>query len=223
MKICVVIPAHNESQAIAEIVNGVKQKGLDVLVIDDGSQDDSGAIARRQGATVITNQVKQGKGLSLQRGFQFVLDHGYDGLIAMDGDGQHAVADLDKFLEKINSRPDSIITGTRMTDSRGMPLVRYLTNWVMSSLISGICHQSIPDTQCGYRYISCEVLRDIRITSRDFEIETEVLIKSSKRGYQIFSVPIATIYRNEKSKINPLKDTVRFFAYLLRESFSSKG
>jgi len=222
MKVCVVIPAHNESRTIAGLIEGVRKKGLDVVVIDDGSQDGTGNIAQKTGATVLVNLQKQGKGRSLQRGFQFVQDNDYDGLVVMDGDGQHAVEDLDNFLAKITDRPVSIITGTRMSDSRGMPLIRYLTNKLMSSLISGVCRQVVPDTQCGYRYISCEVLKDICITSQDFEIETEVLIKASKKGYQIFSVPIQTIYRNEKSKINPLKDTARFFTYLIRECFTSQ-
>jgi len=222
LKICVIVPAHNESHAIADVVRGVKAKGLDIVVIDDGSRDGSGEIARQNGAVVVTNSAKQGKGLSLQRGFQFALEEGYDGVIAMDGDGQHAVADLDSFLAQIAAHPQSVISGSRMANSQGMPLLRYLTNRAMSALISGICRQSIPDTQCGFRYISCDILGDIRLSAKDFEIETEVLIKASKKGYPVFSVPIQTIYRDEKSKINPLKDTWRFLVYLLRENFSSK-
>ncbi len=222
MKICVVVPAHNEGQTIADVVAGVRKKGLDIVVIDDGSEDSSGPAAREAGATVLVNQEKQGKGKALQRGFQFALEKGYDGVITMDGDGQHAVSDLDAFLQQVAQCPGGVVTGTRMGDCRGMPVIRYLTNGFMSWLISQICRQRIPDSQCGYRYISRTVLEDIRLSAKDFEIETEVLVKASKKGHKISSVPVQTIYRNEKSKINPLKDTWRFFVYILRESFVSK-
>ena len=217
MRICIIIPVHNENKEIGRIVSASREKNFDVVVIDDGSMDNSGFIAQEQGAVVIRNTVKTGKGLSLRRGFEYALGKDYDGVITLDGDGQHDVGDLDHFIEKIKSEPGSIVTGNRMKDSRRMPFIRFLTNRVMSSLISAICHQYIPDTQCGYRYIGRAVLEDLDLTSGDFEIETEVLIKASKKGYKIFSVPIKTIYRNEKSKINSFKDTIRFFAYLLKE------
>ena len=104
-----------------------------------------------------------------------------------------------------------------MIKPKGMPFVRLLTNRIMSSMISLICRQEIPDSQCGYRYISCDILKDIKLTCKDFEIESEVLIKASKKGYTIRSIPIRTIYSNEESKISPVRDTIRFFKYLTRE------
>lgn len=223
MKLCVIIPVHNEGEEIGSLVESIKRKNIDVVVIDDGSSDNSGVIAQEKGAIVLRNEEKQGKGLTLQRGFQYALVHHYDGVITMDGDGQHDVHDLDTFFVEIKKEPGRLITGTRMGDSRGMPFIRFLTNYLMSSLISAICHQKIPDSQCGYRYLNMKILRDIQLNSHDFEIETEVLVEASKRGYKISSVPIKTIYRNEKSKINPLKDTIRFLKYLVREFKSSKS
>lgn len=218
-KTCVVIPIHNESRTIGPLIKSIGRKGLDIVVIDDGSMDNCGEIARAQGARVITNTTKQGKGLSLKKGFAFALEHGYDGVITMDGDGQHDVLDIDCFLNKIHTQPNCIITGSRMANSKGMPWIRFLTNSVMSLLISCICRRKIPDTQCGFRYIGAEILRNINLQSNDFEIETEVLIKASRQGYPIHSLPIKTIYSNERSKINPLQDTVRFIVYILKEIF----
>jgi hypothetical protein len=84
-------------------------------------------------------------------------------------------------------------------------------------MISLFCRQHIPDTQCGFRLIKTNVLRAIKLESSDFEIETEELIKASKKGFKIASVDIQTIYRDEVSKIQPVRDTVRFIAYLWRE------
>ena len=215
--ICVLIPVLNEAQAISAVVSSLRACSLDVVVIDDGSTDDSGAIARQNGATVIRHDVKKGKGQSLRDGFRHALEHGYDGVITMDGDGQHDAADIGQFLELVTRERPGIVVGNRMADPLGMPRVRYLTNRFMSSLISRACGQRIPDTQCGYRYIDSRVLREVPLASDDFEIETEILMKSAKRGFRIDSVPVTTIYRDEESKINPWKDTVRFITYFIKE------
>lgn len=222
MNICVLIPVHNEAQGIGPVVEALRAKDLDVIVIDDGSMDGSGDIAKAKGATVLRYDKKNGKGYSLQRGFEYVLKHRYEGVITMDGDGQHDPNEVEQFLKEARGNPTSLIIGNRMQNSHGMPFVRYLTNCFMSGLISLACRQSIPDTQCGYRYLSKEVLKSLELTCADFEIETEILMKACKKGFKIASTPIQTIYRDEESKIHPFKDTVRFFIYFFRELCSSK-
>ena len=217
MKICIVIPVYNESARIGSVVAAIKQKNIDVVVIDDGSTDNSSAIARELGALVIWHDQKHGKGFTLQKGFEYALTHHYDGVVTMDGDGQHDASDLEGILNKAHQFPQAIVTGNRMGAPQDMPWVRILTNRYMSSLISLICRQDIPDSQCGFRFIPAVILKDIQLSCKDFEIESEVLIEASKRGYKIYSVGVKSIYRDEDSKINPLKDTVRFFIYLLKE------
>ena len=221
MKICVLIPAYNESKNIGHVVRGVRKKHMDVVVVDDGSKDTTGKIAREKGAVVLVNDPNQGKGRSLKRGFEYVIKCGFDGVLMMDGDGQHDVDDIDQFIDQARQHPVSIVTGNRMVNTVDMPRVRYCTNRFMSWLISTACRQDIPDTQCGYRYISSHILRQLHLTSGDFEIETEILMKASKKGFKIFSVPIKTIYRNEVSQIHPVKDTFRFIIYFVKELFSS--
>ncbi|MEI6438179.1 MAG: glycosyltransferase family 2 protein [Candidatus Omnitrophota bacterium] len=219
MKICLLIPAFNEAQALGPLVKDVRGRGFDALVVDDGSSDNSAEIARAAGATVISNIKNHGKGYSLQRGFDYILSRDYDALITVDGDGQHAPEDLGQFVTLYAEQRPDIICGNRMRNPKGMPGVRFVTNKIMSGLISLVCRQKIYDTQCGYRLISTKVLRNIQLSSTAFEIESEVLIKASKKGYRIVSVPIKTIYSNERSKINPFFDTIRFFIYIVREMF----
>ncbi|HBG60988.1 MAG: hypothetical protein A2Y03_10995 [Omnitrophica WOR_2 bacterium GWF2_38_59] len=220
MRICVIIPVHNEENAIGDIVGSLVKKKQAVIVIDDGSADRSGKIAKDKGAVVILNENKSGKGYSLRKGFEYAIKEGFDGVITIDGDGQHDVDDFEKFIDFARDNKDIVVNGNRMTDSKGMPFIRRLTNKFMSVLISMACKQSIPDTQCGYRYIGSGVLNRLSLSSNQFEIETEILMKAAKNGFKIYSVPIRTIYRNEVSKINPLKDTIRFFVYFLGEIFS---
>lgn len=221
MKICIIIPVFNESRAIGRIVEQVKGRGWDVVVVDDGSVDHSGDIAREKGAVVITHPCKQGKGLSLRDGFAHAVGHGFDGVIAMDGDGQHAIEDVDVFLRKAQEYPDSVISGNRMSNCRRMPWLRFLVNHFMSWTISLLCGQKVPDSQCGFRYIGIDVLRSMTLQSAEFEIETEVLIQASRHGFKIHAVPIQTIYRDELSKINPFRDTLRFLRYIIKELLAS--
>ncbi len=220
MKICIVIPVHNEARKIGAIVKEIRSRALDVVVIDDGSTDNSHTIAQQAGAAVISHPKKEGKGVSLRDGFSYALGRGFDGVIAMDGDGQHAVSDIDVFIERAKEHPDSVIGGNRMPDHKAMPFVRRWVNRFMSFIISSVCRQPIPDSQCGFRYIGAGVLKSIDLTSTEFEIETEVLIKSARKGFRIYAVPVETIYRDETSKINPFSDTVRFFKYILKELFT---
>ena len=217
MKIAIVIPAYNEVQAIGPLVGAVRSLGYDCLVIDDGSTDKTDTVARDAGALVLKTGGKSGKGNALKLGFDHVLKNDYEALIAMDGDGQHSPSDIAAFVSCYKDTNADIVSGNRMHNHQGMPLVRLATNRFMSWLISLFCHQHIPDTQCGFRLIKTRVLQVIKLESSDFEIETEVLIKASKKGFKIASVSIQTIYRDEVSKIQPVRDTFRFIAYLWRE------
>lgn len=220
MKVCILIPILNEAKTIGDIVKRLKEKKFPVVVVDDGSTDGSGALAAESGAVVLSNATNQGKGFSLQKGFQYVLDRGYDGVITMDGDGQHAISDLDNFLASPQLKTNTIINGNRMANSKDMPFVRLCTNRLMSTLISAVCRQKVQDTQCGFRFIGKDVLKTIKLTSGCYEIESEILIKSAKRGFSIYSVPVQTIYQGETSHIRPIRDTIRFFKYLIKEIYS---
>ena len=219
VKIAIVIPAYNEAKNITPLVGAVRALGYDCFVIDDGSVDKTDELALQAGAAVLKTGGKSGKGNALKLGFNHVIKNGYEALIAMDGDGQHSPSDIAAFVSCYQKTGADIVSGDRMHNPQGMPLVRLLTNRFMSWLISFFCHQHIPDTQCGFRLIKTKVLQTINLQSSDFEIETEVLIKASKKGFKIASVGIQTIYRDEVSKIQPMRDTFRFIAYLGREIF----
>lgn len=219
MKTLVLIPAHNEAKNIVGIVKAVVELGYDVLVVDDGSVDDTAILAKTHGARVLSTYKKSGKGSALQLGFSEVLARGYEAVITMDGDGQHAPSDIANFVEAYQKSRADIINGNRMANPSGMPLIRRLTNGFMSWLISLVCRQQIADTQCGFRLITSKVLEAVTLKSTNFEIETEILIQAGKKKFHVVSVPIQTIYRDEISKIHPLRDTLRFVRYFILEIF----
>ena len=222
MKICAIIPAYNEAKTIGYLTEEIKKKGFDALVIDDGSTDATGRIAEEKGATVLINEKTIGKGASLRRGFDFVMDKDYDGIITMDGDGQHDPDNIAQLIEAVEKLGAKVVIGNRMLRTKNMPFVRWCTNKFMSSFISAVCRQYIPDTQCGFRYISMQALKSLELSTSNFEIETEFLIEARKKGYRIYSVPVKTIYQDQISKINPFLDTLRFIRFIFRKKWISK-
>jgi glycosyltransferase involved in cell wall biosynthesis len=217
MRTCVIIPTYNESKAIAGLVTQIIKFGLEVVVIDDGSGDNTAELAKDSGAKVLRNLTNMGKGASLIKGYNFAVSQGFDAVISMDGDGQHSCDDLAAFLRKAADSESALIIGNRMSTTAGMPALRIITNRFMSYLISLIVKQHIPDTQCGFRLVKRELLEKLSFSTSKYETESEILIKTARLGFKIESLPIKTIYSGQKSQINPCVDTLRFFRFIIRE------
>ena len=211
---CVVIPAYQEEPRIAQVVHSVLQHCPHVLVVDDGSRDATAQVARDAGAVVISMPENRGKGAALNVGFQAARDRKAEFVITLDADGQHDPEEIPKFVEAYRRTGIPVLIGNRMADVQGMPLVRKLTNRVMSWMLSRSMGQYVPDTQCGYRLFRCDVIPFVSSNSQRFAAESEVLLRVAERGIRIDSVRIKTIYDSHQSKINPFFDTFRFFSML---------
>lgn len=216
MRALVVIPAYNEAGYILNLIKEVKNHHLEILVIDDGSSDNTFNIAKSLQVNVMLNLRNQGKGASLIKGFRYASENNFDAVITMDADGQHQPQDLPVLIKAAEDKDTHIVIGNRMADTKGMPFIRVVTNKFMSWFISGISRQYIPDTQCGFRLIKREVLNRIELKTTKFETESEILIKASRLGFKIRSVPVKSIYGKEKSRINPFFDTLRFFRLIYK-------
>jgi len=158
----------------------------------------------------------------LIKGFNYALANGYDAVITMDGDGQHLPEDIPYFMRLAKYSDSAIFIGNRMQRTKTMPFVRVVTNRFMSWLLSCLTKQRIPDSQCGFRLIKKEVLKSVTLVTSKYETESEILIKGSRLGFKIEAVPIKTIYRKEKSQINPLIDTVRFIRLIIRALWTTR-
>lgn len=223
MKTCVITPTRNEAKAIGKLVKEIRSYNLDAVVIDDGSIDNTSLIAKDNGAIVLKNEVNLGKGASLKKGFDYAIAQGFDTVITMDGDGQHMASDLPYFIRLAENSDKDIFIGNRMSKTRKMPLTRVLTNKFMSWLISKVAKQDIPDTQCGFRLIRKRVLEKIKLKTCKYETESEILIKAARLGFKIESVPIQSVYANERSQINPFVDTIRFIRLILGEIWITRS
>ncbi|MBI4313573.1 MAG: glycosyltransferase family 2 protein [Candidatus Omnitrophica bacterium] len=212
--VCVVIPACNVVQTLGSLLMQLKTLSLPVIVVDDGSTDGTGEVAAEAGVEIIRHNTNSGKGKSLRDGMQWGLGRGYTTFILMDGDGQHLPRDLKRLAAAVEDPSVGVAVGNRMRNLRSMPYIRRCTNWVMSLFISLLCRQRIPDSQCGFRAIRADLLQKIKLTTDRYEIETEMLVKAARAGFKIVSVPITTIYQNERSRIHPIADALRFFRFI---------
>jgi glycosyltransferase involved in cell wall biosynthesis len=224
-----VIPAYQDEKHIGDIVRRTREHLEHVLVIDDGSSDQTAQRAREAGAEVIVNDQNRGKGEAIKTGLRHWLAAGSPAcgelnrevtwVILLDSDGQHLPEEIDWFLAAAaRATSPGFFLGNRMDNLTGMPLIRRIVNRLMSRRISRVCGQKIPDTQCGFRMLHRQLIPELLGGGDRFDYETEVLIIASRKGYRIESVPITTVYSDEVSKIRPLRDAVRFFKLMWRYS-----
>ena len=216
MRICAIIPAFNEAARIAPVIQATRRHVGTVLVVDDGSADETSSAARAAGAEVVRLEPNRGKGAALEAGFEWARAGGFEVCVTLDADGQHDPADIPGLLGAYERGQPAMVVGSRMSDVKAMPLVRKCTNWFMSWLLSRLMGQWVPDTQCGFRLIRCDALAGLKVESPRFAAESEILLELAGRGHRIASAPVRTIYGDEKSKIHPMRDTLRFFSMVQR-------
>ena len=212
-KILVLIPANNEAAHISGVVRRASQY-LPVLVVDDGSIDQTASLAAQAGAEVFSQSPNQGKGKALMAGFRLAVEKGYDGIITLDGDGQHDPEEIPLFIDVFQAKQPDLIIGKR--DFRKMPPVRRVSNTFGRYMLSWALGQSVPDNQSGYRLISRRLAQDtLAFQESGFEFEVEMVIRCVRMGYPLEWVAISTIYADEKSHISPLKHVVNYFRVTL--------
>jgi glycosyltransferase involved in cell wall biosynthesis len=214
--IVAVIPGYNEGPRIAEVVRGASVH-LPVVVVDDGSSDDTAAQAGAAGAIVIEQRPNQGKGAALRAGFRRALADGADAVLTLDADGQHDPAGIPAFLAawEAEPRPDLVI-GRR--NFRAMPPIRRLSNVLGGRAFSWAVGRPIPDNQSGYRLVSRRIMEATLASDEGgFEFEVEMITTCIRLGGAIAWVPIRTIYAGEPSHIRPLAH-LRSFIRIVRKA-----
>ncbi len=202
------IPAYNEAAHVGDVVRRARQH-LPVLVVDDGSSDDTIAVARAAGARVWEQPANQGKGMALRAGFRWALEHNMTVVITLDADGQHDPDEIPCFVHAYARNHADLIIGAR--DFSRIPPVRRLANTLGQKSFSWALGHDIPDNQSGYRLLSRRMMTTaLESTEQGFEFEVEMIVQCVLRGYQLDWVPIRTIYADERSHIHPFWHTVHF-------------
>lgn len=220
-KIAAIIPALNAERTLAKVVEDTRRHLEHVLVIDDGSSDRTGDVARSAGALVLRHEVNRGKGAALKTGFAWALKHGCDAVITLDADGQHLPAEIPKFLSKWRVGGAQLIIGGRAHLFQHMLPRRRNANRLSAWSISKAAGVPIADSQSGFRLYSAELLRSLHLHTDGFDMESEVIVLAGRRGFRIVSIPIELGFVDgiATSHYKPLKDTLRIAWTVARARF----
>ena len=212
-KILALIPAYNEAGRLPAVIANAGRY-LPVLVVDDGSNDETAAVAEAAGAAIVRHTVNRGKGAALCTGFEWALQQGYQAVLTLDADGQHDPAEIPTFVSAWERGEGDLIIGYRDFDQ--MPWVRRIANSTGRWALSWALRQPIRDNQSGYRLIGRPVLERFQPTTGGFELEVEMIAQTLWAGLRLGWVPIRTIYAGESSHIRPLRHTLGFFQQVWR-------
>jgi glycosyltransferase involved in cell wall biosynthesis len=208
-----VIACFNEAERLGPVMTQIRHHLPHVFVVDDGSTDKTMEIAMRCGAIVVRLPENGGKGAALREGWRRASEHGFTWVLMLDGDGQHAPEDAPGFFERADRTGALLVVGNRMTRPSAMPWLRRHVNVWMSQRISALLRADLPDSQCGFRLAHLETLRGLPLTTRHFEIESEMLTAFLTAGSRVEFVPVQTIYRAGPSHIRPIPDAWRWWLW----------
>lgn len=222
-RLFVIVPAYNEARSLKKVISGIQAvlPDAEIIIVNDGSTDGTGEIAKSCDVKVIHHPKNLGKGAALMTGFKVALENGASWIATLDADGQHDPRFLGGLLAPVISKKADLAIGSRMSNLSNMPAHRILSNKISSMLVSwragGV---RIEDSQCGFRVISSTLLREINLTYNGFQAESELLIRAGMQGFKIISKPISTIYKDRNySSIRNFHDTIEFILLILQSIF----
>ena len=213
LQACVIIPTYNNSVTLADVITDVSQYSNNIIVVNDGSTDNTEAIAKSfPQLQLISYPNNVGKGWALRKAFTYAIEHNYKFAITIDSDGQHFAKDLPAFIDKLEVVKDAIIIGSRNMDQATVPGKSSFGNNFSNFWFKVETGITSPDTQSGFRAYPLDLLKDIHFFTKKYEFEIEVLVRAVWKGVNIETVPVTVYYAPKEIRIShfrPFKDFTR--------------
>ena len=203
LKCCVIIPTYNNDRTLEKVVRDVLNYTDDLIIMNDGSTDDTPRIIGKFSSVHVVHFLKNtGKGLALKKGFDFAIKKGFRYAITIDSDGQHFPADFHLFLDKIEQEPDSVIIGARNMEQSSVPGTSNFGHKFSIFWFKVETGLKIDDVQSGFRLYPLKFLKDMRLYTRKYEFEVEVLVRLAWRGVKVLSVPVNVYYPPKEERVS---------------------
>ena len=212
LKACVIIPTYNNAATLAKVIEDVAQYTNHIIVINDGSTDNTVEIVRQfPNVQFISYTQNVGKGWALRKAFRYAIEKGYKYAISIDSDGQHFAKDLSAFINKLEEEPNAVIIGARNMGQASVPGGSSFGNKFSNFWFKVETGITSPDTQSGYRLYPLEPLKKMRFITRKYEFEIEVLVRLAWKGVKIISVPVTVYYAPKEERISHFRPYKDFF------------
>lgn len=213
LRCAVVMPTYNNAGTIAKVISDVKEYAADVIVVNDGSTDDTKDILSSiSDIKVVDYPNNKGKGYALKLGLKKAYEWGFRYAITIDSDGQHYADDIPAFIEKIEEKPDSLLIGARNLTADNMPSKNTFANKFSNFWYKVETGQTLSDTQSGFRLYPLDKLQKIHFITRRYEFEVEIIVRAAWRGVNVENIPIKVYYPPEEERVShfrPLQDFTR--------------
>src|SRR5438034_5233949 len=205
-KVLVAIPAFNEGPTIGSVVLKARQFASAVIVVDDGSSDDTAETAALAGAHVIQHARNLGKGFAIRSAWLYAREHRPEAFVLLDGDHQHDPNDIPRLVETILSGKSDIVIGVRWGKTSGMPIYRRVGKRALDYATAAAAKNGmLTDSQSGYRVFSRPALESLEPTENGLSIESQILLEAQEQNLRIEEVSIDIRYDLDGSKISPGK------------------
>ena len=231
MNISVILPSLNPNHQMVDVVRGLVAEGFtDIIVVNDGSNEAHlepfRQVAEFPEVTVLTHEVNKGKGRGLKTAYEFCMANrpDIDGVVTVDGDGQHLPKDIRKCCEALSDHPDEVILGCRDFSRKDVPWKSSVGNNITKFVFRSMCRIKLSDTQTGLRVIPAKYLAFMDgIAGERFEYETRVLLEMKHNKIAFVEVPIETVYMDDNSEthFHPVKDSFKIYKVIFRYMFSN--
>lgn len=226
MKAVIIIPAFNESQVIFEVLESLPKKldgitTVEVVVVDDGSQDQTANEAIKTKVNVIRHLLNRGLGAAIKTGFSWAKEHNADVVVTFDADGQHDPEDIPKLIRPIILKKADVVIGSRFLNKQAIPFDRFLLNWFANFATFVLYGASSTDSQSGLRAFSKKAVNLIDFKADRMEFSSEILLEAKKNNLRLIEVPIKAIYTSYsrtkgQKNVNAFPVFMRFLVKLLR-------
>mgnify|MGYP003289229703 FL=1 len=213
LKCAVIIPTYNNVGTIATVIADVKKYASDIIVVNDGCTDNTAEVlAAIEGIKVIDYGKNKGKGYALKLALKRAYEWGYEYAITIDADGQHYADDIPVFIDRIEEEPNSLLVGARNLAADNMPSKNTFANKFSNFWYRVETGKRLTDTQSGYRLYPLKPLHNIRLITRRYEFEVEIIVRAAWRGINVENVPIKVYYPPVEERVShfrPFKDFTR--------------
>ncbi len=209
--IAAVIPAYNESKRLGDVIKKTKKFVNRVIVVDDGSKDNTFDVAKKNADIVLRNVVNMGKGFALKAGFEEAVRERADAIVMLDADGQHDPAEIPKLLAGL--KKSDFVVGVR--DFSKMPFRARFANNILTLIFRVLFFMNAGDSQSGFRAVKTRIYSRIKWKSNSYGVETEMLANAAKKKIAYSEVPIKTIY-HEIYKGTGVTDGIKILLLMIR-------